>query len=482
MKVRLKASRSGLTFAQSVGDEIEVTADEGTRLIAAGIAEIASYNTATICFIGTSLINQAANASSDRITYTTKSWMTWAQVLSGWRFESPIWYNDTVIEGWEPNGVADTSRNFWGFNAGVSGQTAQQIYDRREKILEINAEYYVLDMGTNDMGILTADAIIALRESMVDYLLSKGKKVIILPILARNTSSWGASSDERKKYNYINRRTMDMAEKQNTWVFDWNRDWIDYDSANGNPISGNDIDGIHFNAQGAYAVGKHFKEFITALIPERPTPYMSPDDNYDATHNPYGNSMSNPLLAGTSGANTSTTGEVADDMRFEKSSGAGTGVASKISDTKYGDTQRLVMTCQGSAGNSLYYFRTSSSNVNHSYAGKWVEAFCLLDVDNSSGQMSSIKLVYDDNLNGISSECLYHTGDNFPTMNETDMVLKTPPMLLAAGSVSGRWRLEIEIDDDDGGAGTATCTVDIKYIDLREVESPIERYGISNPS
>lgn len=39
MKIRLLVSRAGLDFSQNAGDEIEVTAAEGARMIEAGQAE-----------------------------------------------------------------------------------------------------------------------------------------------------------------------------------------------------------------------------------------------------------------------------------------------------------------------------------------------------------------------------------------------------------------------------------------------------------
>lgn len=440
--------------------------------------------TGVICFIGTSLVNQGGAANTGKVAYTDKSWFTWAQSLSGWKFECPIWYNDTIVEGWEPSQVAGTTRYFWGYNAGVSGQTAQQIYDRREMVKNIPAEYYFLDMGTNDIGTLTGDQIHTLRKNMVDYLVSYGKKVIIAPILARSTSAWASGGDQRKVANYVNHRTPELADAEGVYVFDWNRDWKNQDDADGQPKANYSADGTHFSALGAYNVGLHFKEFLDDIMPDKQTTFISYDDVYDATLNPYGNSMANPDLDGTTGANTNTTGDVADGMRFERVSGAGTGVASKVASSTFGNSQRMVMTCQGSAGTSEYNFRTGSANVAHSYAGKWVVATALVDIDNTSGQCVRTQLIYDDNLSaaGIATECYDPVGGNYPPLNVTDFVLKTPPLYIQPDSTSGRWRMEIEVDDDDGGAGTATVTVDVKYVDLREVTSPITRYGVANPS
>lgn len=38
MKIKLLCSRAGIDFAQNAGDEIEVSADEGARMIEAGQA------------------------------------------------------------------------------------------------------------------------------------------------------------------------------------------------------------------------------------------------------------------------------------------------------------------------------------------------------------------------------------------------------------------------------------------------------------
>ena len=101
--------------------------------------------------IGTSLVQQNDLASSSlKISYSSRGWLRWAQVLSNNLFYCPIWWDNTVYTGWEPSGVAGTTRYFRGLNAGVSGQTFQQILDRKSYFNNIDVDIIVIDMGTND--------------------------------------------------------------------------------------------------------------------------------------------------------------------------------------------------------------------------------------------------------------------------------------------------------------------------------------------
>ena len=329
--------------------------------------------------IGTSLVQQNDLASSSlKISYSSRGWLRWAQVLSNNLFYCPIWWDNTVYTGWEPSGVAGTTRYFRGLNAGVSGQTFQQILDRKSYFNNIDVDIIVIDMGTNDVGSYDGNTIQNARETIANYYLSLGKIVILLPILARDTTAWASGSVSRKVANYINSRTRTFCNsRRNCYLFDWNQAWVDMNNPTDTvPVTGNTDDGTHFIPRGAYFVGKAFAAFLATILPAAQPRTWGVDDTYDATYNPYGNLITNPFMYGNSGANgTGSTGNVANGFRSERSTGGSTVVASKeVRADGRGSWQVLTYTPSGAAVD-LFYLRTSTANTTHGLAnGDWVQA------------------------------------------------------------------------------------------------------------
>ncbi|AKE44697.1 hypothetical protein AU106_gp066 [Sinorhizobium phage phiM9] len=162
--------------------------------------------------IGTSLChhNDFASTSFNKISHSSRGWMSWARFYSQGLFTCPVWWDNTVYEGWEPTG-AGTTRFFQGLNAGVFGQTAEEIYARREFLTKnIDCDIIVVDAGTNDYETRTKEQIQQTREDLVNYFLSFGKLVILLPILARSTTVWPGGGVTRARMNWINHKSREF--------------------------------------------------------------------------------------------------------------------------------------------------------------------------------------------------------------------------------------------------------------------------------
>lgn len=423
-----------------------------------------------VAIVGTSLVGQSHDASiGARFSSTTKSWFNWAAFLNDNFFEVPVWYDDTIIAGWEPNGVPATTRGWWGYNAGVGGQTAQQIYDRRAQVASLNADVYVVDMGTNDIGgSATAQEIHALRLSMVQYLLDTyPKKVIILPILARDSAQWPQGSNEYNKYREVNQLMLDeIAPLGGVEVFDWNQPWIDQNSVEGYPRSGASVDGTHFNGASAYWVGKAFGDFMKSYVSAPPASELVGS-----------NLLPNPTLAGTAGGNTGTSGDVADDYNFQLVSGTSTGVASK---TVIGsdNVQVLDITPPNTSGESIFYLRTSPADTPHIVAGEWVRASVRISKTTVSDCIKYITVSLDDVNGGIETSAFeLKNTDSYP--DETFTIdIKTPYNQFNGSSPDFRWRVEIVVDD----GSAVPAQVEISLPTVYQVLDPITRTGAITPT
>jgi hypothetical protein len=426
--------------------------------------------TDSINFTGTSLVNQADGANSGSIYHSPKGWLRWAQRFSGWRFESPIWNDPAIVKGWEPSGVLGTTRYFWGLNTGVSGQLIDQIWSRRAEIASAGGDYIFVDAGTNDMAAQTADYIHGKRVDLVDYFLSKGfKKVFILTILSRDTGVW--TGDTREKFTKINRLTKEHFKSyDNVIVVDWNAPWIEFLS--GSPKAGYSIDGTHFDAMGAFKVGKYIAEnYINPFLPVR-SPFTTGVDDIYSANNPYGNSMLNPYMQGVAGVfSGAASGVLADNYRVEISSGDASAVCAKVVDsTVSGGTAQSIIVTPGTTGESVIYLRTSTADLSHNYAGKWVRSGLGVRVKSANDTLLGITLSYDDTVTGIKAIDNSYVSGLVATSEAFDVYFQTPHLFMQNDSTTGRWRAEIVVDN------TKSNDVEIEFYDawLREVSSPLE--------
>ena len=428
--------------------------------------------------IGTSLVQQNEIGTTAKISHWSRGWLTWARFFSKGRFECHIWSDNNVYEGWEPSQVEGASRGFNGLNAGVSGQTAAMIEARKEFLVEnVDCDLIVIDDGTNDMGPLSKEEILEARISLAEYYLNNGIRVILLPILSRGVSSWAQGQPERPKAAWINAKTRAYCDRRdNCYFFDWNASWVNPQSADGEPNSGYSNDAIHFSVPGGVAVGEAFANFVAGLLPAPSPRVWSQDDKFNATHNPLGNLLANPFCLGTTGTNgTGSSGSVATGMRSERSSGDATVVASKETRTdNRGDWQVLTFTPSTTA--SLFYYRTSAADTNHTYpAGTWVQASIECDIGSFNGWEGVSLYLKDNATNGLIAygNETYDAGSGLVKLPARVMngMIVTPPIQIVDGSTTLRWRVEVRIGSTGGGA-SGTGVLKIGAVELRQVESP----------
>jgi lysophospholipase L1-like esterase len=426
--------------------------------------------------IGTSLIQQNDVGANGKVSHWARGWLSWARVLSRGIFTTPIWYDPVSKPGWEPSGTPGAARFFNGLNAGVSGQMIKDIEARKYFLVnDVDVDIVVLDGGANDMGSQTKEYIQSYREALADFYLQNGKLVILLPILARNTTSWTAGGAERKKAAWINARTREFTKtRDGCFYFDWNKAWVDSMSANGTPLTGYSPDGIHFSPQGGYAVGLAFAQFLATILPEAQPRVTSQDDQFDATENPLGNLFTNPFCLGTGGSiGTGVTGTVAPGLRLERSAGASTGVASKETRPgNRGEYQVLTLSPSGT-GENLFYIRSNAADTPHTYAeGTWIQASIEVDVSAYTGWTGISLFLQDRGTNGLISYAMEPfdggSGNEKLTGSAWSGLLVTPPIEIVAGSANLRWRLEVRFD----GAVAGTPVVKAGAVEVRQVSNP----------
>lgn len=417
-----------------------------------------------ICFVGTSLVNQCNTASSTRIANNARSWIHWAHRLSGWRCDTPVWWDDRFDKGWEPSGVYGTSRGFWGLNAGVSGQTGAQILARTAEIAEIPANEYWVDAGTNDMaGTLTAQEIHDNRMEICRRLkLATGARVRLLTVLARGTGSWADPSDARTRHTEVNR----LAWAQDQFeVVDFNGGWIDLTSDADIPVAANTVDDIHFSGQGALKVGQKVAEIFNLMPPAPPMLDTASQSLIPAK-----------FFTGTGGnPDTGATGTVPDDIKVERSSGnaAGTAVCSIASDsTVRGSVLNVDFTPSGVAESARWYIRTNTADTTHTKAGKWIQGTVKLKLNQLA--FDAIQLHLEDRgTDGLIALDGYDTGDGFITELPGQWYeMRTPPLYMVGDSTTFRFRLEVYIDGEAGQNGD----IDVAEFGVVEVPNPNDRY------
>jgi len=432
--------------------------------------------------IGTSLLQQNDVATAAKISHWNRGWLSWARYFSKGRFTCEIWHDTTVYPGWEPSQVPGATRNFRGYNAGVSGQTAALIEARAAFLADsVKCDIIIIDSGTNDMAPVAKETIQAMRESLARYYLSRGIVVVMLPILSRGTGSWPQGGAERPKAAWINQKTRDFcALTENCYLFDWNLPWVDPASADGAPRAGYSHDNIHFAPPGGVADGEALANFMVRLLPDPAPRVWSADDKFNATHNPLGNLLTNPFCTGTGGTAVASgaTGTVATGMRVEVSSGAATVACTKETRADgRGDYQ--VLTCTPGATDSLIYFRTNSADTAHTYpAGTWVQASVECDIGSFNGWQGVSLYLKDNGTNGLIAYDMEPFDDGagyikLPTRAMSNGMLLTPPIQLVSGSATLRWRVEVRVGSTGGGA-SGTGVVKFGAVELRTAADPRE--------
>lgn len=169
-----------------------------------------------------------------------------------------------------------------------------------------------------------------------------GKQVVMLP--AGPTTNASATYQLLKaRYNNFILRAL-PALVPGVMTVNANSMLVSYGDANGHPVGGGGgwsdataytRDGVHARARYAYAQGKALAELFNLIYPGSGPLSFDPRDVYDATNNPGGNVLPNPMFAtaGSGTANGGVTGDVHANLTVNRPSGAGTVACTKTTQT-----------------------------------------------------------------------------------------------------------------------------------------------------
>jgi hypothetical protein len=426
----------------------------------------------TILFVGTSITQLNDDVLSDfsQISHSSDGFLRWAQKECEYGFECPVWIDSTNVKGWEEND--STARGFWGLNAGVAGQSIEQIWNRREKIAKINATYIAIEAGTNDIldiGV-SKERIHQRRKDLVDYFTEQNYKVILFPILARETTSW-STQEQRDKAQWVNNATIsELANLANVYYYNLNDGWVDWSNANGEPVLGYTDDGVHPNTIGGYSFGIKFGQWLKTFLPPRSSFLSSPNNIYSST-NDRGNAFLNPLLAGVGGTVTNATGVAPDDCRIQRDSGASVVVGSKeVNPNGIGDRAVIDITPPGTSGTGSVFFGSEFSNFSHSLGGEWVQASCRINLNTANNSLNKIYLLCADTSGStLITTSIDGTNSSGTYPNSTfNYLFKTPPFLMREESSTCRLRVYIVVDESESNA----VQVKISEIGFNKVDDP----------
>lgn len=428
------AARVDYTLGTAKGDcfSYPVTPIKSNRVVALG---------SSITFQNSSKVDSTTESKT-----LARGWLTWAQVLA------------------DPNTI-----RFDFINSGVGGNTVKMMMNRFEAdVVAYRPAVIILESGTNDIASYDEGAIKDDLFKLYQMAERVGVPVVVCSIPKRASTAWTA--DQKEKVDQINawiRRK--VPEFKNFRFFDWNAAWVDVDATTGDPISGCvRSDNTHLTPKGAFLIGKnlgpnYLKDLFPAASPIVRSPLVT-----DGTDYVMGNLFPNPLFQGTGGTVSSPcTGTVPTSTRILRSSGSGGCAASINSSTlpdNYNEVQ-LDFTPAGSAGNSVFNFQHSATNLTTVQDGLY-EALIWLDVSAWAGWRIVSLDVYDTEgatghnyglWNDLTSESVY-----MPPYAWQGWVRAQPRRMLGT---TARVRLYVDIDDNVAGTGT----IKVRDLILRRV-------------
>ncbi|NUR27325.1 MAG: hypothetical protein HOV83_16010, partial [Catenulispora sp.] len=241
------------------------------------------------------------------VGYSVRGYWVWASVLLGHRLK--------LIR-----------------NAGISGETAEQILTRVDAdVIAYSPGWCIVEAGRNSVSAGTSSAtIIATLTSIYNKLLAAGIRVVATTITPRDTDTTAdllvlfTVNSWMKEY-VRTRPGMVLADMHAAVADPTTGDWL----------SGYSFDGLHPGALGGRKMGPVLADALDPLVPKADLLVAS---NADAT-----NLVPNGLCTGTGGAvGTGVTGSVATNWRVDGTSTI-TATASKVArtDGKPGEWQQI---------------------------------------------------------------------------------------------------------------------------------------------
>lgn len=374
-------------------------------------------------------------------------------------------------------------------NFGVNSDTTTMMLARLPNVIAAAPAWCSFLGGTNDLtGDPTTAAYTTITnniQTVYNTLTAAGIKLVLCTILPR--SVWGSLTAPQiiiARNNMVRVNTWIRkfcATNTNVVLCDWYADVANPSSSTSDPVSGFLYDNLHPSPTGAYWMAKKLVRVMTPYLPSIDTFDLLASgqyDLYDATNNPTGNLLVNPMLTGTagtvSGTGASTASGVATSWTVGRSVGSnGTcvGTLGTITNSVGSTIIQQIMTCSHSLGtsNEVWQF-TQTVNAAGKYAsGDFVQGVVRVDLSSSSN-VNFVKAFLHDN-NGTANvqqgvALQEASGFKIPAGLTETFYLKTPAELQVAPY---------------SGSGTQAITLRVQ-IGLDATVSASAVLGISRPS
>lgn len=400
-----------------------------TSIIGAPSAYASSVKVALLGDSYTHQNNSIAVSSSSTLTNENSGAFTWANFLLGQPFNLPV-----------AGTVTDT---FTSANYGVSGDTTTLALARVGTVINYNPDICVVHIGTNDLttaGVTALATTIANLNSIYSQLTAAGILVVAMPIWPR--SAWGSLSGgdttiARLRMYSINDyiRNWGIRNQNSLYrVADALQYLTDSASATGDQLAGYyRSDNIHPGPKAAYYGGLVLSQVLTDYSKLSYSNAFSQADLYDATNNPRGNLLVNPLLTGTTGAKgTGGSGNVATSWTVTRGSGTGsTFVCAKGATAALGGPgiyQEIATTWDGLGSVEERVDMRMTSNVTTGFnEGDIIEAGAEVSISSMTG-------------NHMNIGCQLEVGHASLPMNAYDMDRYDTSNLMLNVNHSGRFK------------------------------------------
>jgi lysophospholipase L1-like esterase len=337
----------------------------------------------------------------------------------------------------------------------------------------------ILEIGTNDAKGFEANPtvyslanIIVRLQSIIDKLRAAGKRVFIITPFPRDGSTQGTlSAGAQLILQGIRSYILNLTVTSTLRIVDAWRYMADPASAVGGALSGYTYDGLHPTQTGARAIGLALSEQIGQLYAGGYFHYKdytkrSANDLYDATNNPRGSLIPNPLLQGSGGSvGGGGSGTLAAGWAGQQ---ANTETIVYTNDVLCADgvrSQRAVLGGTASGAADRYLLIKNPVTASQWQIGDTIEGFCDIEWDADITGISSIGLGIINN-----SSFLRYLG-----MDWTSVIASTPMPAFADKGIIRMPRFTLDATAYRFGliartiAGTVSGTFRIRSIDLRKV-------------
>lgn len=424
--------------------------------------------------------NNLYSGSNRNNNRSMKGWLNWYDFLNGHPFYHPCAADNLLA--FDTGSVSGTGR-LVGMNNGIGGDHTLGMKNRYAvDVLTKVPDIIIGHGGTNDINSgVAATTVFANVRNMIDRGIDAGALAVWQTVFPRSTE--GGGSDFSAAQKLVRARYNDMLRDyglrtKNLIVVD--HDILMTDPATGMMRATYTQDGLHVKTLGAYIQYLGMEAALRDIIPPSFNGLaFDPNNLYDATNNPQGNLLPNPLLAGTGGqVGTGVTGSVADSWRVERASGTGndniTATCSKGTRTLESGvtipTQLVTVTCDGLGSSATQTMRirpTTQVIATGAATGIYLESCGYIKIGASTGTHNILGM-YGTLQEGTSGAAMTmmgkgDSGDLFLNQAVEGMFKSDPLLLTGITGFRFDWRVEMP------GNVANSITLDLSSLSVRSL-------------